>query len=409
MDLGRAYRILELPSDASLDQVKQAYRELSLIWHPDRHSANVRVQARAQKKMTELNEAYEFLGTYLSPPHRNEPTGPGHNGHDKYSLVVCRVCGSKNRVPEHHPEAKMKCGKCGAELLPEYDRQQTQSHSLRSCGDGACTGIIGTNGRCGTCGRTFEEGERAYEERETSRPRGREGRYSQKKDYRGQKPSWTESVVALITENLLRAGYYPYGVIKRRYPAAARPVKWACLFLAVMGLVYGIYVSDAPTRNEPSNPLPQKPFIVDVGPRIPSYVRSAFAPNGEPWPAVSGYVKGYAKRSTGGLSTVTVDNSKNDSDVFVKLHTLETAQFQVVRVFFIKAGGRFTVRNVLPGNYDVRYRNLDSGALLKSEAFDLVEEQQDDGRTRFSNIEMTLFKVLHGNMKTYPISEEEFD
>ena len=46
---------------------------------------------------------------------------------------------------------------------------------------------------------------------------------------------------------------------------------------------------------------------------------------------------------------------------------------------------------------------------MKSEAFDLTEEQQDDGRVRFSNIEMTLYKVLYGNMQTYAISEEEFD
>lgn len=48
-----------------------------------------------------------------------------------------------------------------------------------------------------------------------------------------------------------------------------------------------------------------------------SYSRPAKAPNGQPWPNTSDYIKGYDQLNSIGLSTVTVDNSKNDSDVFV--------------------------------------------------------------------------------------------
>jgi hypothetical protein len=132
------------------------------------------------------------------------------------------------------------------------------------------------------------------------------------------------------------------------------------------------------------------------------------APNGNPWPVTSGYVQGYSRRAASGHSTVTVDNSRNNSDVFVKLYALDVAKPTGVRVFFILAHDQFTVRNVTAGNYDVRYQDLDSGARAKSEPFELEETTTSEG-VRFSRLTMTLYKVAHGNMRTYPIGENEFE
>ncbi len=51
--------ILELAPGASLQEVKTAYRELCLIWHPDKNPE--RVSERATKKLQALNEAYQWL------------------------------------------------------------------------------------------------------------------------------------------------------------------------------------------------------------------------------------------------------------------------------------------------------------------------------------------------------------
>lgn len=137
------------------------------------------------------------------------------------------------------------------------------------------------------------------------------------------------------------------------------------------------------------------------------YVRSSTAPNGEMWPSNAAYVKGYKKLHTDGLSSVTVDNTQNDSDVFVKLVTISENNTLSVRHFFIPAADRFTVNKVRSGNYDIRYRDLDSGALAKSELFILQQKTTSDG-IQFSNITMTLYKVRDGNMQTYTISEADF-
>jgi hypothetical protein len=118
-------------------------------------------------------------------------------------------------------------------------------------------------------------------------------------------------------------------------------------------------------------------------------------------------VRGYHRTHANGLSTVTVDNSQNDADVFVKLVSLDGPQTFPVRVFFIPAHGRFTLSKVTAGSYDIRYRDLSSGQLSRSEAFSLEEISSYDG-TQYSNITMTLYKVQHGNMQSYVLSEADF-
>lgn len=144
-----------------------------------------------------------------------------------------------------------------------------------------------------------------------------------------------------------------------------------------------------------------------VAPVRLEHVRPSTAPNGQPWPASSAYIKGYKRLHTDGLSTVTVDNTRNDSDVFVKLVTLDGRQAYPVRQFFISAFGKFTLNKVRAGSYDIRYRDLTTGGLSRSEAFTLNEKPTYNG-AQFSNMTMTLYKVQNGNMQTYGLSEAEF-
>lgn len=125
------------------------------------------------------------------------------------------------------------------------------------------------------------------------------------------------------------------------------------------------------------------------------------------FPTQSGYLKGYPALAVGGYSSVTVDNSQNNSDVFVKLFTLDTTPPKAASVFFVRARDTFTVTDIQPGNYDIRYRDLTSCGLSRTEQFNLKEVRTARG-VEFSRLRLTLYKVLDGNMQVQPISENEF-
>lgn len=79
-EINQYYKILELEPGASLDEVKEAYRDLAFVWHPDRFAQNTRLQAKAQIRLKEINEAYRKLRYFLNDsqpqtaPKRKTPT-----------------------------------------------------------------------------------------------------------------------------------------------------------------------------------------------------------------------------------------------------------------------------------------------------------------------------------------------
>jgi hypothetical protein len=60
-DLYHCYQILGLEPEAKFEDVKQYYRDLVKVWHPDRFTHDLRLQNKAEEKLKEINGAYERL------------------------------------------------------------------------------------------------------------------------------------------------------------------------------------------------------------------------------------------------------------------------------------------------------------------------------------------------------------
>ncbi len=76
-DLAHWYRTLELEPGASLEEVNQAYKDLAVVWHPDRlPQDSIRLQEKAQAKLKEINNARDRLREYQA----DKSTKNNHSG-----------------------------------------------------------------------------------------------------------------------------------------------------------------------------------------------------------------------------------------------------------------------------------------------------------------------------------------
>jgi len=82
MDIRQCFDVLELDSNASIDEAKQAYKDMVNIWHPDRFSNNPRLKQKAEDKLKEINEAYEMMKSFLSSKKPLEPEKAPHEKAD---------------------------------------------------------------------------------------------------------------------------------------------------------------------------------------------------------------------------------------------------------------------------------------------------------------------------------------
>src|ERR1035437_2444597 len=57
--------LFALPDSFTEAQLKQAYRDLIQVWHPDKHAHHERLRLKAEEKTKEINQAYESLQTIL--------------------------------------------------------------------------------------------------------------------------------------------------------------------------------------------------------------------------------------------------------------------------------------------------------------------------------------------------------
>jgi len=157
----------------------------------------------------------------------------------------------------------------------------------------------------------------------------------------------------------------------------------------------------------PAVPLPIQSSATD----LPRYVRPTADPKGYAWPSVAQLLLHYPRLNVGGHSKVTVDNSQSDSDVFIKLVSLSGPQAYPVRTAFIPARASLTLDTLTAGNYDIRYRDLDDGSLMRTEAFDITERKMHDERgtgVEFTTLSFSLYKVRDGNAQSFPLAESEF-
>lgn len=437
------YRILEIEVTASAADIKAAFRRRAMELHPDRNAS-----PGATAAFQRLNEAYALLSdpssraqydtAEIETPSRESPAQ-----RERPEPIACSVCGKVTAQPRYVIFMEVKswvfmttrtplqgifCSSCAEKkalrattvtwMLGWWGIPWGPIYSvaaiLRNLIGGEVPAIVNARLSLHQAWAFAVAGQHdlaagiardALDLASKFKPDHKTARIRRALGYEHQEEGtklWEEITSLLEALKAPVAGTR----LKDSWPFFCRSFfVQAAACLVVAGLLAGLIASE-----DGSSPSATQPYVAHAPAsplRAPAYVRPDAAPNGEPWPTAAAYVANYPTLNANGLSTVTVDNSQNNSDVFVKLVALNGTPAYPVRTFYIPAFGKFTVNKVTQGNYDVRYRDLSNGGLSRSEPFTVEETAMADG-TEYTEMTMTLYKVKNGNMQTYPISETEF-
>ena len=73
-----ALAVLGLTQTATQTEIKDAYRVMAKVWHPDRFPGDEHLRERAEEKLKEINSAYQLLATTAAEGagHRSSRPGP---------------------------------------------------------------------------------------------------------------------------------------------------------------------------------------------------------------------------------------------------------------------------------------------------------------------------------------------
>lgn len=100
------YRILGVPHDATLSDVKSAYRKMVRQWHPDRHSHDPHMLKLAEETLKDVNHAYREILGHLAAKNTltaamDRPGKKHHTGSDRRHqtlTVIAAIVRTGNRL-----------------------------------------------------------------------------------------------------------------------------------------------------------------------------------------------------------------------------------------------------------------------------------------------------------------------
>lgn len=134
--------------------------------------------------------------------------------------------------------------------------------------------------------------------------------------------------------------------------------------------------------------------------------KQASYPDGRPWSSSAKVMTTRDKRR--GLSSLLLDNSRNDQDLYVKLVLVKDELTRnYARDAFIPARKQLKLLNVASGNYVVKMMNIADGCAQVSPVIDLTETRTDRG-IEYSDHSLTFYPVINGNTHLRSLPSSQF-
>ena len=392
------YDILEVSRNDSPEVIKKAYLVLAKKYHPDSTSLS---QEIASKKMVQLNKAYEVLSDPVKRKNYDTLLG-NHDNH--YSATV----NQNSHIVEVSNELAILC----EEILTRLKKEVLYSSGHEMSNEKTCNNLYNL-----------------FTLRAT--PLITQLNSISTKDMSNLKPvfyvlyqfgaayTWTYDLnksINCLKQSLSLINTYDknYAIVcqtisdveklhkKRNRDALIGKI---IIGIIIIGILYMVSLAVFPSSS--SNKQSSKPSTSQTQTKNISPKNSA---QQKPKKGISSqYVPGEPVLNTNGYSTLTIDNTQNDAPVYVRLWTSGTTP-SPIRTFTVAAKENFTVEDIAPGTYEVRYKylyeNAEATTGAKSEPFTLTEERNNNG-IYYDQMTLTLYTVRNGNTHMQQIDVSE--
>jgi len=420
------YETLEVHPKASPEIIKKAYTTLAKKYHPDLNAENEKISAL---KMIELNEAYEVISnpikrkeydaSYFSQPNRQpnkEQHKPANNGQQSTTTNV-----DKDILVLHEQLVaicKQIIDECAGKIIKT---ESAIANNLFYCNKNLAR---------------FEKEAMPLVPKFIKKQKTNPNIFSDAMDWYAVTLysialNYTWANKFITAENLFCRAIYdfkPGSDIINKIVAAKKGISKSVdiqrshasppetpkksngtpsisiiPFISI-GIIAFLVLFFSLSGKNSSSSLPSKPpsalpvATASTQPAKPSFVPVLDKP--------TGYDKNFQQKLDSGECKVTIDNTRNNFPVYVKIYKLSNGLIPA-RAFYIQNNDQFTANNIPPGQYDVRYRNLQTGSISKTQSFELEQHRTVDG-IEYSIISFTLFTVPGGNTRMTSIDETQF-
>jgi len=358
------YDILEIEESASPETIKQAYRQLIQVWHPDRFQSNRELRLKAENKTKQITEAFRNLAdpnlrrqhdldlnrkrsSKPSKPHQDKP---GNKTRPSIKILSCPNpgCGFMLRIPT---KARLKV----------------------HCVNSACGTIFMYDPLLDAIWNVFIPDIDKHAARPTS--------------HAGQSSSHSEQ------NSAYQAGEFMGRLYVEKVQPLIRAIPVWSRVAAVLIVVGTIYVSREENRT-PKAVAPQE--------TLQAWLSQPLPPNGE-------ITRFHAGKPVAPLKIVT---RSTDANYFVKL--VDWTSGKTVITLFIRAG--HTTETTVPlGSYKLRYAagtqwygtellfGPDTSRYEADKRFDFSKRE-----SAYSGYTVELFLRPHGNLHMRSMSKNEW-
>lgn len=143
--------------------IKKRAEDLLVAKRADMEKTTQEASGNIEKSDQKGMERNSFKNDYWAKNISQQSKKPPHDHqgrsllNDNDDVCECPKCGMVNRIQKISIGFIQKCDKCGnVEYFKEKELDETSWQNRVLCSDDSCTGVIGKNGRCNTCGKKGE-------------------------------------------------------------------------------------------------------------------------------------------------------------------------------------------------------------------------------------------------------------